>query len=124
MPFKEGQEVLIKNPHSIVGVIVRERPGDRDLPQEERRYIVHIPEQDRDLIYSPTDLEAIEQPQAQSPSTKPTPYSPAWTTQVEKFIVAGQRWMANNDDHDAMKEFVEAGRKLNFIVPISKSQQE
>jgi hypothetical protein len=44
MSFKKDQEVLIKNPRSLVGVIVRERPGDRDELPENRHYLVRIPD--------------------------------------------------------------------------------
>jgi hypothetical protein len=36
-PLKEGQQVLIKNPRSLIGTVVHRRPGDRELPEEKRR---------------------------------------------------------------------------------------
>jgi hypothetical protein len=75
MPFKEGQEVLIKNPRSLVGVIVRARPGDRDELPENRRYLVRIQESER--FYLPHDLEALEEPAA-----KLNQYSPEWNVEL------------------------------------------
>ena len=115
MPFKEGQEVLIKNPHSLVGVIVRERPGDRDEPPEKRHYIVRIPE--GEYFYLPSDLEAIEER-----PEKLTRYSPEWNAELARWIDAGQRLMANNNDLAAFKGFSESGSKIGFIVPISDSK--
>ncbi len=87
MPFKEGQEVLIKNPRSLVGVIVRERPGDRDELPENRRYLVRIAEIEN--YYLPRDLEALDEPTA-----KLKPYSSEWNAELARWIDAGQSLMA------------------------------
>jgi hypothetical protein len=114
MPFKEGQEVLIKNPRSLIGVIVRERPGDRDELPESRRYVVRIPE--REMFFLPRDLEAIEEPTATLKQ-----YSAEWNAELARWIDAGQRLMANNNDLAALQEFSESGSKIGYIVPISDS---
>jgi hypothetical protein len=116
MPFKEGQEVLIKNPRPLVGVIVRERPGDRDELPENRHYLVRIPESEK--FYLPRDLEAVEEP-----STKLKQYSPEWNVELARWIAAGQRLIANNHDLAALQEFSESGSKIGFIVPISDSSK-
>src|SRR5271157_5562641 len=108
MSFKEGQEVLIKNPRPLVGVIVRERPGDRDELPENRRYLVRIPESE--MFYLPRDLEAFEEPTA-----KLKQYSPEWNAELARWIDAGQRLMANNNDLAALQEFSESGNKIGFI---------
>jgi hypothetical protein len=116
MPFKKGQEVLIKNPGPLVGVIVRERPGDRDEGPEKRRYLVRIPEVEK--FYLPSTLEAIEEPTATLKQN-----SPEWNTELARCIDAGQRLIANNHDLDALQEFSESGRKIGFVVPIPDSSK-
>jgi hypothetical protein len=116
MPFKEGQEVLIKNPRSLVGVIVRERPGDRDELPENRHYLVRIP--DTEKFYLPLDLEVLEEPTA-----KLKQYSSEWNAELARWIDAGQRLMANNNDLAALQEFSESGSKIGFIVPILDSSK-
>ena len=115
MSFKEGQEVLIKNPRPLVGVIVRERPGDKDELPENRRYLVRIQESEK--FYLPRDLEALEEP-----SAKLKQYSHEWSAELERWVAAGQKLMANNNDRDAWQEFIESGSKIGFIVPISDSK--
>jgi hypothetical protein len=114
MPFKEGQEVLIKNPRSLVGVVVRERLGDKDELPENRRFLVRIQESER--FYLPGDLEAVEEP-----TEKLEQYSPQWNAELARWLNAGQRLMANNDDPAALQEFSESGSNLGFVIPISDS---
>jgi hypothetical protein len=113
MPFKDGQEVLIKNPRPLVGIIVRERPGDRDELPENRHYIVRIT--DTEKLYLPRDLEPFEEPS----SGQLKRYSPEWNAELTRWIEAGKRLVANNHDATALKDFSEAGSKIGFVVPIS-----
>lgn len=107
---------MVKNPRSLVGVIVRERPGDRDELPENRRYLVRIPESETFCL--PRDLEALEEPTA-----KLRQYSPEWNAELARWLDAGQRLMANNNDLAALQEFSESGSKIGFIVPISDSSK-
>ena len=66
----------------------------------------------------PSDLEAIEKP-----PEKLTPYGPEWNAELARWIDAGQRLMANNNDLAAFKEFSESGNKIGFIVPIFDSSK-
>jgi hypothetical protein len=113
MSLKEGQQVLIKNPRSLVGTVLRERPGDRDLPEGERRYMVHIP--GGDYFYLPSDLEPVEES-----SNTPVKYGAEWSAELARWVDAGQRWLADNNDRAAWDEFSESGSKLGFFVPIPK----
>jgi hypothetical protein len=45
-------------------------------------------------------------------------YSPEWNEALRRFVDAGQRLLANNQDRAALAEFSEAGKKLGFVVPI------
>ena len=111
MPFKEGQEVLIKNPRPVVGVIVRERPGDRNESPENRRLLVRIKEDER--FYLPADLEDLP-----LPSQELRRYSQEWNTQLQRWIDAGQKLMKNNHDPEALQDFSDAGSKIGFVRPI------
>ena len=44
---QQRQQVLIKNPRSLVGTVLRERPGGASLPVDERRYLVPIEAEER-----------------------------------------------------------------------------
>lgn len=112
MIFKEGQTVEIKNPRSLTGIVVRERPGDRDLPEEQRHIVVRIETCER--FYKPEDLAPLEQ----SRQTHAT-FSPEWNQELQRFINAGHRWMADSTDRSAWEEFVDAGRRIGWIVPFS-----
>jgi hypothetical protein len=57
-PLKEGQQVFIKNPRGLEATVVKQRPGDKELPEEDRRYIVNINVAQQ--LYHLADLEAIE----------------------------------------------------------------
>ena len=111
MPLEEGQQVLIKNPRALVGIVLKQRPGDKDLPEDQRRYIVRISEDER--LYLPSDLEPVQQP-----NSVLVRYSPEWMAECERWIDAGRRWMANNNDRAAWDEFAESGSKLGFFIPI------
>jgi hypothetical protein len=47
-------------------------------------------------------------------------YSKEWMAELKRFVDAGQRFVANNNDRAAFDEFSEAGRKLGWIVPINQ----
>jgi len=112
MAIKDGTSVLIKTPRGLVGTVVKQRPGDQALPPEERCYIVRIEE--RVMIYRPQDIEPIEEPAETFEK-----YSPEWNAEMARWIDAGQRVMADNNDLASWREFVDAGSKLGFFVPIS-----
>jgi hypothetical protein len=112
-PLKEGQQVLIKNPRSLVGTVVHQRPGDRDLPEEARSYLVKIEEQQ--LYYRLDDFEVLPEP-----SKEFVKYSAEWTAQLQRFVDAGQRFMANNKDMAALQELSDAGTKIGFVKPLPK----
>lgn len=108
MKLSEGQEVIIKNPRSLVGTVVRQRPGDAHLADDERLYEVKI---DENRFYRLQDLEPIEEDKSLRP------YSSEWMTQLERWTEAGQRLVKNADDHVAQRNFIDAGHALGFIVP-------
>ena len=112
MSLKKGQQVLIRNPRSLVGTVLKERLGDRDLPEAQRRYMIRIPEQD--YFYLPSDLEPIEEA-----SNTLEKYSPEWSAELARWLDAGQRLLANNQDSAALDEFSDSGSKLGFVIPIS-----
>lgn len=116
MSLKAGQQVIIKNPRSLVGTVVRERPGDRDLPEGERRYLVRIAEE---RFYLPSDLEPAEEE-----NKNPTKFSAEWNAEMARFVEAGQRWVADNSDRAAFDAFSESGRKLGWIVPIPEQAKK
>ncbi len=79
------------------------------MPENERRYSIRIQEQD--LFFLPSELEAIE-----VTSDTFARYSSEWTAELTRFLGAGQRLLANNNDQAALSELSESGRKLGFIV--------
>jgi hypothetical protein len=111
MKFKEGQWVQIKNPRPVVATVLRERPGDRDLPEDERHIMVHI--EGGDYIYRPDDLVPLDEP-------KLTPFSSEWTKEFQRFVESGNKLIADPDDHASRDQFVDAGEKIGWIVPIKE----
>jgi hypothetical protein len=111
MALKEGQSVLIKNPRGIVGTFVKQRPGDLDLNENDRRYIIRIPE--RDMIFHPEDLEPLEEP-----AKGLVKYGPEWMKEMNRWVQAGQRLAAG--DKTAWQEFVDAGGNIGVFVPLSE----
>jgi hypothetical protein len=111
-PLKEGQQVLIKNPRNLVGTVVQQRPGDRDLPEENRRYLVKIEDE---LYFHLNDIEALAEP-----SKELVRYSPEWLAEFQRCLAAGQRFVANNKDMDALQEFSEAGTKVGLVKKLPK----
>lgn len=57
-----------------------------------------------------------------SSESKPERYSPEWNAALQRFLDAGQRLLANNNDREALAEFSEFGKKIGWIVPIEKQQ--
>jgi hypothetical protein len=112
-PLKEGQQVLIRNPRNVIGTVVRQRPGDRNEPEEKRHYLVKIEEQQ--LYYLADDLEALPEP-----SKELRRYSPEWMAELQRFVSAGQRIIADMNDKDASAEFIDAGTKIGWVKPIEK----
>jgi len=110
MPLQEGQQVLIKNPRALVGTVVKARPGDKGLPEEQTHYLVRISDE---LFYLSTDLEAVE-----NPNMELERYSPEWLAEFNRWLELGRWWLANQGDTAALAQFSESGRKLGFIVPM------
>jgi hypothetical protein len=113
--LKKGQKVLVPNPRAIEGTVVDQRPGDRDLPEEQRRYLVRIAENER--YYHLEDLEEIPEP-------PPAKYSPEWMAELQRFVNAGQRLIANNKDGDALAEFSDAGTKIGFVKELPTTEKK
>jgi hypothetical protein len=111
--LKEGQQVLIRNPRSLVGTVVHQRPGDRDLPEEKRSYLIKVEEQQR--YYHLDDVEVLPEP-----SKELEKYSPEWMAEMQRMLSAGQRLLVNKNDRDAMAEFSDAGSKIGFVKPLPK----
>ncbi len=106
-PLKEGQQVLIKNPRNLVSTVVQQRPGDRDLPEKKRRYLVKIEDE---LYFHHDDIEALAEP-----SKDLLRCSPEWLAEFQRCLAAGHRFVANNKDMDALQEFSEAGTKVGLV---------
>ncbi len=47
-------------------------------------------------------------------------YSPEWMADLKRSVDAGQRFIANNKDMDALAEFSDAGTKIGFVKPLPK----
>jgi hypothetical protein len=109
LPLKKGQEVVIKNPGELIGTVVRARPGNKGLPEEQKVYRVQIIER----WYKRTALEPVQQP---SDVLKPS--SPEWLAELHRCLESGQRWIANQNDSAAWGQFVASGAKLGIIIPI------
>ena len=45
-------------------------------------------------------------------------FSPEWMEQLERMAAAAQRYAANKNDRAALDEFVKAGEKIGWVVPI------
>ena len=59
MPLEKSQWVKIKN-HEAFGTVIGQRVGDRELPEAERTYQIHVDEET--LYRHPSDVEVIEEP--------------------------------------------------------------
>ena len=108
MKLREGQQVLIKNPRELVGTVIQQRPGDADLPEDERRYQVKIEET---RFYLPHDLEPLEEEDEELRR-----YSPKWMEQLQRLTEAGQQLVKNADDEPARRNFIDAGHALGIVV--------
>src|ERR1039458_9483880 len=73
--LKEGQQVLVKNPRGLVGTVVHQRPGDRELPEEKRSYLIKVEEHQR--YYRLDDVEVLPEP-----SKELEKYSPEWMAEM------------------------------------------
>jgi len=104
--LKEGQQVLVKNPRAIEGTVVHQRPGDRDLPEEKRRYLVRIEEE---RYYHLDDLEAFPE------TTELANGSAEWLAELRRCSDAVQRLGANNKDMAALEQLSDAGRKIGLV---------
>lgn len=112
MSFQPGQQVLIKNPGSLLGIVLRAGSTDKDLPDGECGYMVRITT--GDYFYLPGDLEPAEEEDKTLAK-----YSAEWDAEMARFFEAGQRCLADNSDRVALDEFWESGRKLGLIATIS-----
>jgi hypothetical protein len=108
MPLKEGQKIVIKKPHTIVGTVVQQRPGDRELPEEQRRYIVQIDAVQQ--IYHPDDIEVVPE------RTEPQRYSEQWDAELQRCVDGMQRFVdSGKTDMGALDVFLESGRKIGLV---------
>jgi hypothetical protein len=110
LPLKEGQQVVIKNPGPLMGIVVRARSGDKGLPEEQKLYLVQIPPK----RYRRSALEPVQQS-----SETLGRGSREWLAEMRGLIESGQRWLANQNDSAARDQFVESGRKLGIFIPIN-----
>jgi hypothetical protein len=108
MRLKKGQPVLIKR--FLVGTVLEDRPGDSELPLEERSYMVHVSGETR--VCRPSELEAVEES-----SNTLTKFSPEWSAEFSCWLESGARFSTDNTDRTAWDEFSAAGSKLGFFVP-------
>ena len=92
---------------------MHQRPGDRELPEEKRSYLIKVEEHQR--YYRLDDVEVLPEP-----SKELEKYSPEWMAEMQRFVNAGQRLLANNNDMDALAEFSDAGSKIGFVKPLPK----
>ena len=108
--FKQGQEVIIKNPGVLVGTVVKVRSTENDLSEDQELYQVRIDEQ---RIYRAANLApAVE------PSDKLKPYSKEWLEELNRWTDAAKRLVTDQNDDAALAEFSEAGSRRGWIVPI------
>jgi aminoglycoside phosphotransferase (APT) family kinase protein len=108
MRMKEGQPVLIKR--FLTGTVLQDRPGDKELPQEQRSYMVQVLE--RTLVIPPDDLEPLPEP-----DNTLEKFTDEWSAELSRFIVAGNKIVANPADGTAWDDFSSSGSKLGFVVP-------
>lgn len=111
MRMKEGQPVLIKR--FLTGTVLQDRPGDKELPQGQRNYMVQVRE--RTLVIPPDGLVPLPEP-----DNTLEKFSNEWSEELSRFIVAGNKIVANLADRTAWDEFSSAGSKLGFVVPIKE----
>jgi hypothetical protein len=111
MRLKTGQSVLIKR--FLVGTVLEDRPGDSELPLEERSYMVHISEETR--VCRPSELEAVAEP-----DNTLKRFSPEWSAEFSRWLAAGNRFTTDRTDQAAWDEFSAAGSQLGFYVPIKE----
>ena len=111
MRLKTGQPVLIKR--FLVGTVLEDRPGDGELPLEDRGYMVSVSEDK--FAFRPRDLE----PLAESTNAL-TKFSPEWSAEFSRWLEAGKRFSTDEADRKAWDEFSAAGSKLGFFIPIKE----
>jgi hypothetical protein len=109
MRLEKGQSVLIKR--FLIGNVLEDRPGDRDLPPEERCYMVQVSEDK--LVCRPSDLEALAEP-----SNTLTKFTPEWSAEFSSWLEAGSRFQTDKTSQAAWDDFLTSGSKLGFFIPI------
>jgi hypothetical protein len=108
--FKKGQQVLIKNPGDLLGTIIKPRPGDHGLPEEETHYVVRI---SCDRYCLSASLESAEEP-----NDTLKPYSAEWLAEFQRWTDSAKSLVADQNDGAAITQFIESGSKLGYVVNI------
>jgi len=106
MPLlKKGQWVKIKN-HETFGIVIGERVGDRELPETERSYKIHVDEQT--LFQHPSNLEVVEEP---------TPEVVSLRERCQRFNELAVKFLASNPpyDQDLVGALAESLKELGFM---------
>jgi hypothetical protein len=108
MPFKKGQEVLIKNPGTLVGKVISQRSGDSGLPEEQTHYRVQI----QPRYYLSGDLEPVEE---DSSSPRLERGSGEWLEALGRFNEAGRQLLTDPQNNSLLANWGESGTKLGLL---------
>lgn len=57
---------------------------------------------------------------ASNEEKNPERFSPEWNAALQRFVDAGKKLLANNNDRAALDQLSESGKKLGWVVPIEK----
>ena len=95
----------IKN-HEAFGTVIGQRVGDRELPEAERTYQIHVDEET--LYRHPSDVEVIEEP---------TPEHISRYERHERFMAAVATLLASKPPYDQniVKVLCEHMKDLGFM---------
>lgn len=113
MALKQGQEVLIKAPGTLIGKVVRPRPGDSGLPDEQTHYLVKI----EPRYYLRSNLEPVEERRS---SPRLERYSREWMDELGRFNEAGRQFFADPQNKSLLANWVESGAKLGLFFPAER----
>ena len=117
MPLKEGQEVLIKTPGMLVGKVVRPRPGDFGLPEEQTHYLVQM----EPRYFLRSHLEPVEEPASGQRLER---LSREWIDELGRFNEAGRQLSIDPQNKSLFAYWVESGTKLGLFIPIEPEIKE
>jgi hypothetical protein len=111
MPLKEGQELLIKRPGTLIGRVVRPRPGDFGVPEEQTHYLVQI----EPRYFLRSHLEPVEEPTSGQRLER---LSREWIEELGRFNEAGRQFFTDPQNESFFANWVESGTKLGLFIPI------